>query len=70
MTVDRWLRAVAGVFIMMSAGLAFWVSTNWLYFTAFIGLNLLQSAFTAWCPMMAILRKLGVPDQAVARHEH
>jgi hypothetical protein len=66
MTVDRWLRAIAGALLMISVTLALLVSTKWLYFTAFIGLNLFQSAFTCWCPMMTILRKLGVPDQAPA----
>ena len=64
MTVDRWLRAIAGALLMISVALAVLVSPKWLYFTAFIGLNLFQSAFTCWCPMMTILRKLGVPDQA------
>ena len=64
MTVNRTLRLVAGSFILISLALAQFVSPNWLYFTAFVGLNLLQSAFTNWCPLMTILRKLGVPDQA------
>jgi len=69
MTVDRWLRAIAGFFVMASVVLAVTVSTNWLYFTAFVGLNLFQSAFTRWCPMITFLRKLGVPDTApAARH--
>lgn len=62
MTVDRLIRLIAGVFILVSAGLAYFVNINWLYFTAFVGLNLLQSAFTNWCPMMSILRKAGVRD--------
>lgn len=66
MTVDRWLRAIAGFIIMATVALGFLVSPNWYYFTAFVGLNLFQSAFTRWCPMMTILRKLGVPDTAVA----
>ena len=60
MTVDRYIRLIAGVFIMASAALAHWVNPNWLFFTAFVGLNLFQSAFTDWCPMMGILRKFGV----------
>jgi hypothetical protein len=66
MTVDRWLRAVAGLFIMLSVVLGLTVSQNWFYFTAFVGLNLFQSAFTNWCPMITFLRKLGIPDTAVA----
>jgi len=61
MNVDRWLRLVAGAFILLSLALGHWVSPYWYLFTAFVGLNLFQSAFTGWCPMMTILRKLGVP---------
>jgi len=60
MTVDRWLRLIAGAFIVLSVVLGMTVSPNFYWFTAFVGLNLFQSAFTNWCPMMAILRKLGV----------
>ena len=60
MTVDRWLRAVAGFFILLSVLLGMYVNPNWFWFTAFVGLNLLQSAFTNWCPMMTILRKMHV----------
>jgi hypothetical protein len=61
MTVDEGLRLVAGTFMLISLGLAHFVSPDWLWFTAFIGANLLQSAFTRWCPMMAILRWVGLP---------
>lgn len=60
MNVDRWLRLVAGAFVLLSLALGHWVSPYWYLFTAFVGLNLLQSAFTNWCPMMTILKKLGV----------
>ncbi len=60
MNVDRMLRMIAGALILVSVGLAQTVDVRWFWFTAFIGLNLLQSAFTNWCPMMTILRKLGV----------
>ena len=60
MSVNEWLRAVAGVFVVVSVLLGHFVNPWFLAFTAFVGLNLLQSAFTRWCPMMAILRKLGV----------
>ena len=59
MTVDRYLRLIAGFFVLLSLALGTWVNPNWYYFTAFVGLNLFQSAFTNWCPMMSILRKLG-----------
>ncbi len=62
MTVNRYLRLIAGFFIMLSVLLAQYHSVNWLYFTAFVGLNLFQSAFTDWCPMITILRKLGVKE--------
>lgn len=64
MTVDRLLRLIAGLFILGTVALGIWVHPNWFYFTAFVGLNLFQSAFTNWCPMMTILRKLGAPDIA------
>ncbi|HOQ03995.1 MAG TPA: DUF2892 domain-containing protein [Anaerohalosphaeraceae bacterium] len=60
MTVERMLRGIAGFFILLSVGLAAVHSPYWLWFTAFVGANLLQSAFTNWCPMMTILRKLGI----------
>jgi hypothetical protein len=66
MTVDRWLRLIAGTFVFASAVLAAVHSPYWLLFTGFVGLNMAQSAVTNWCPMMMVLRKLGVPDSAAA----
>jgi hypothetical protein len=63
-TVDEGLRMVAGAFILISLGLAHFVNPAWLWFTAFIGANLLQSAFTRWCPMMAVLKRAGLPTCA------
>ena len=60
MNIERYLRLIAGFFVMLSVALGYWVSPYWFLFTAFVGLNLFQSAFTNWCPMMSILRKLGV----------
>jgi hypothetical protein len=60
MTVNRYLRLIAGFFVMLSVLLAHFHSPLWLWFTAFVGANLFQSAFTDWCPMMTFLRKLGV----------
>ena len=57
---ERILRGAAGFFILLSLALAYFVSLKWLLFTAFVGLNLLQSAFTNWCPMMAVLKKAGI----------
>ncbi len=62
MNVDRYLRMIAGFFVMLSLVLGYMVSPYWYLFTAFVGLNLFQSAFTNWCPMMTILRKIGVRD--------
>ena len=60
MTIERYLRMMAGFFILLSVGLAVFHSLYWLYFTVFIGLNLFQSSFTNWCPAMTILEKIGV----------
>ena len=60
MSIDRVVIAVAGSFILISLLLAHYHSENWLWFTAFVGANLLQSAFTGFCPMAIILKKLGV----------
>ena len=60
MTVERWLRMIAGAFIAASVLLGIFVNPHFLWFTLFVGLNLFQSAFTQWCPMMTILRKAGV----------
>ena len=62
MDINRWLRAIAGILILLSVGLGHFVSPYWFLFTAFVGLNLFQSAFTCWCPMMALLRAAGVPE--------
>ena len=59
MTVNEGLRAVAGAFVLASVALGIWVNPWFFAFTAFVGLNLFQSAFSRWCPMMAILRKVG-----------
>lgn len=59
---NRIVRAVAGIFILLSVVLAIYVNSNWLWFTAFVGANLLQSSFTKWCLMEDILSKLGVKD--------
>jgi len=60
MTIDRAVLAVAGSFILISLVLAHLHSENWLWFTDFVGANLLQSAFTGFCPMAMILKKLGI----------
>ena len=60
MSVERWLRLIAGAFVMISLALGYWVSPYWFLFTGFVGLNLFQSGFTNRCPMMNILKKCGV----------
>ena len=62
MTVERSLRMIAGAFVAVSVLLGIYVNPNFLWFTLFVGLNLFQSAFTQWCPMMTILRKAGVRE--------
>ena len=62
MNVERALRLMAGVLISVSVALAYYVSIYWLFLTAFVGLNLLQSSFTNWCPAMTIFRFLGIKD--------
>jgi hypothetical protein len=59
MSIERIVFAVAGAFILISLLLAHYFSPYWLWFTAFVGLNLLQSAFTGFCPLAAILKKMG-----------
>lgn len=61
--INRYIRAIAGIFILISLILAIYVNINWLWFTAFVGANLFQSSFTRWCLMEKILRKLGVKDE-------
>lgn len=60
MTIERGLRLIAGIVVLVSVGLAVTFSPYFLILTAFVGLNLLQSAFTNWCPMVSWLRRLGL----------
>ncbi len=64
MSVERWLRLIAGTFVLLSLALGHWVNAYFYLFTAFVGLNLLQSGFTDWCPMMWFLKVLGVKTAA------
>lgn len=65
MSVDRLVLAFAGAFILISLALSQLHSVYWLWFTAFVGANLLQSSFTGFCPLATILKALGVkPGQA------
>jgi hypothetical protein len=60
MTVERAVRGLGGFFVLVSVLLAHYHSEYWLFFTGFVGLNLLQSAFTDWCPAMTLLEKAGL----------
>jgi Inner membrane protein YgaP-like, transmembrane domain len=60
MTVERAVRMIGGAFVLLSLALGYYVNPYWYLFTAFVGLNLFQSAFTNWCPMMSILKRFGM----------
>lgn len=60
MRVEEALRLLAGIIIILSIALTIWVSNWWLLLTAFVALNLSQSAFSKWCPAMTAFRKLGL----------
>lgn len=64
MTVERMLRLIAGVFVTASVLAGMYVHPGFYWFAVFVGANLFQSAFTNWCPMMAVLRRMGVRDAA------
>jgi hypothetical protein len=64
MSIDRIVLAFAGLMILLSLLLGIYVSPYWFWFTAFVGANLLQSAFTGFCPLVLILRKMGVSPGA------
>lgn len=63
MTLERIIRMAAGTFVLSSLALAHYHSSNWLWFTAFVGFNLLQSSVTGFCPLEIVLKKLGVGKQ-------
>ena len=64
MSLERWIRLIAGAFIIASVALSYFHSRYWLLFTLFVGVNLFQSALTRWCLMEDILRKFGVGAHA------
>lgn len=66
MSLERWIRLIAGTFVIVSVALSYLHSRYWLLFTLFVGLNLFQSALTRWCLMENILRKLGVDQEMQA----
>jgi Protein of unknown function (DUF2892) len=67
LTLNEWLRAIAGTFVLLSLALGWFVHPAFFLFTAFVGANLLQSAFTRRCPMMTLLRLLGVREPGPAK---
>lgn len=62
MKLEAWLRMIAGSAVVVSLALGHWLDVRLYLLTAFVGLDLLQSAFTGWCPMMTVLRRLGVRE--------
>jgi hypothetical protein len=64
MTLHQYLRVIAGAFVLASVALGYYVHPAWFLFTAFVGLNLFQSGFSNWCPMMTFLKKLGIRECA------
>jgi hypothetical protein len=67
MNLDRAVMSFAGVMVLVSLALAHWVSPNWLWFTAFVGLNLFQASFTGFCPAAMIFKRLGIRDGVAFR---
>ena len=66
MTVERGVRLMAGVMVLLSLALSHFFSFYWLWLTVFVGLNLLQSAVTNWCPAISMLRAMGIKDASCA----
>jgi hypothetical protein len=64
MTIERYIRIIAGSFILISLALAHWVNVNWLWFTTFVGANLVVAGITDWCLMKRVLYKFGVGNGA------
>jgi DUF2892 family protein len=67
MYLENWIRAIAGTFVLVSLSLGYFVNPYWFLFTAFVGVNLIQSAFTNWCLMEKILMRLGVKPATVMK---
>ena len=69
MILEHRIRLIAGSFILISLALAHWVNPNWLWFTAFVGANLIQSSITKWCLMEDILRKTGLSGESSRKQQ-
>jgi hypothetical protein len=63
-TLDQWVFRIAGLFVLLSLALAHFHSPYWLWFTAFVGANMIQASFTGFCPLAMVLAKLGIPAGA------
>jgi len=64
MKMEQWIRLIAGSLVLISTVLGYFYHPYWFFFTAFVGLNLMQSAFTKWCLMENILEKLGIAKKS------
>jgi len=64
--LNTYFRVIVGVMVLLSVVLSVYVSPNWMWFTVFIGVNLIQSAFTKWCLLETILQKLGVKNEGTS----
>ena len=70
MTVERYLRLIAGAFVLTTLLLGYYHSPYWFLFTGFVALNLIQSAFSNWCPMMSFLRWMGAKNDGAGPISH
>ena len=70
MSVERYLRLIAGAFVLTTLLLGYYYSPYWFLFTGFVALNLIQSAFSNWCPMMSFLRRMGAKSEAARPVSH
>ena len=64
MTIDRVVRLFAGLMVLISLALTYFIHSNWMWLTVFVGFNLAQSSLTNFCPLVSILKKMGVPESA------
>ncbi len=70
MCTERYLRLLAGIVVLISLALGLMVNQNWFILTALVGVNLLQSAFTNWCPAKALLEKMGTKSDPACNTHH
>ncbi len=70
MVIDEALRLIAGLVILLSIALTLLVNPNWIWLAAFVAINLMQSAFTRWCPMITLLKAAGMPESRTPNCSH